>query len=93
MSYTLNKARPYPSEQAAVDKAKVQNQLAAMSAKLNEIQNREEPVYAFRVAGVKDVGSSRSISINRNPGKMFITIAVLSSFGFQFQYQSFFTSL
>ena len=64
-----NKAQPYPSEQEALEQEKIQNQLATMTAKLNEIDNRKEPVYAFRVAGVKNAWSSWQSSITYNPGK------------------------
>ena len=65
-----NKAQPYPSEQAAVEQEKVQKKLTAMSAKLNEIDSRKEPFYAFRVTSVKDSGHLQRV--NKNPGKMNI---------------------
>ena len=40
-----------------------------MSAKLNEIDNRKEPVYAFRVTSVKNAWSSNTKWINFDPGK------------------------
>ena len=40
-----------------------------MTAKLNEIDNRKEPVYAFRVTSVKNSWSSYKNSIVYNPGK------------------------
>ena len=61
------KARPYPSEQAAVEQEKVQNQLKLISVKLNEIENRKEPVVAFRATSVKDAKAS-STRVNFNPG-------------------------
>ena len=67
-----NKAQPYPSEQAEVEQEKVRTQLATMSAKLNEIDNKKEPVYAFRVTSVKDSGSPRETHVAKNPGKIFI---------------------
>ena len=67
-----NKAQPYPSEQVAVEQEKVQHQLATLSAKLNEIDNKKEPVYAFRVTSVKDVGGSSSQKVGQSPGNMFI---------------------
>ena len=48
------------------------NQLATISAKLNEIDNRKEPVFAFRVTSVKDSGSSSQQSVSKSPGKMNI---------------------
>ena len=73
-----NKAQPYPSEQAEVEQERVQNQLATITTKLNEIDNRKEPVYAFRVTSVKDSGTSSQQHVVKNPGKMFITIVVQS---------------
>ena len=67
--YIQNKAQPYPSEQAEVEQERVQNQLAIITTKLNEIDNRKEPVYAFRVTSVKDSGSSSQQRVERNPGK------------------------
>ena len=69
------KAQPYPSEQAAIESEKVKNKLATISAKLNEIDNRKEPVYAFRVTNV-EAGSSSSERVSRHPGEMFIMITV-----------------
>ena len=59
---TLFIAQPYPSEQAAVEREKVQNQLESLSAKLDEVANNKEPVIAFRGTGVKDSGSSSTQS-------------------------------
>ena len=72
-----NKAQPYPSEQAKVEQEKLQNQLTAMSMKLNEIENRKEPVYAFRVSSVKNSGTSKQESVYDNPGEMFIIYDIL----------------
>ena len=77
--YIQNKAQPYPSEQAEVEQERVQNQLATITTKLNEIDNRKEPVYAFRVTSVKDSGTANEQYVSENPGKMFITIVVLLS--------------
>ena len=65
-----NKAQPYPSEQEALEQEEIQNQLATMTAKLNEIDNRKEPVYAFRVTSVKGAGSSRDTHVTKSPGKI-----------------------
>ena len=62
---TLTIAQPYPSEQAAVEQEKVQNQLESLSAKLNEVANKKEPVIAFRGTGVKDSGTSSTQSVNK----------------------------
>ena len=64
-----NKAQPYPSEQEALEQEKIQNQLANMTAKLNEIDNKKEPIYAFRVTSVKNAWSSYNNRITYNPGK------------------------
>ena len=64
-----NKAQPYPSEQEALEQEKIQNLLARMTAKMNEIDNRKEPVYAFRVTSVKNAWSSYTNRIVYNPGK------------------------
>ena len=53
-----------------VEQEKVKNQLTTMSAKLNEIDNRKEPVIAFRATSVKDSGSSMEQSVSKNPGKI-----------------------
>ena len=53
-----------------VEQEKVQNQLTTMSAKLIEIDNRKEPVIAFRATSVKDSGSSNQQRVNKNPGKI-----------------------
>ena len=66
---TQIKAQPYPSERAAVEQEKVQNQLEVMSTKLDEIANKEEPVVAFRATSVKDSGSSPEQWVSKNPGK------------------------
>ena len=68
-SFHPKKAHTYPSEQAAVEQEKIQNQMTTMSAKLNEIDNRKEPVYAFRATSVKNSWSSSSTSVNYKPGK------------------------
>ena len=41
-----------------------------MSEKLTEIDNRREPIYAFRVTSVKDSGSSSQLHVSKNPGKI-----------------------
>ena len=66
---TKIKAQPYPSEQAAVEQQKVQNQLEILSTKLNEIANKEEPVVAFRATSVKDSGGNAEQYVRKNPGK------------------------
>ena len=66
--YILIKAQPYPSETPALEQEKVQNQLKIMSTKLDEIENRNEPVIAFRATSVKDSGSNYEQSVNKNPG-------------------------
>ena len=53
-----------------VEQQKVKNQLITMSAKLNEIDNRKEPVIAFRATVVKDSGSSWQQSVDKNPGRI-----------------------
>ncbi len=64
------KAQPYPSEQAAAEQEKIQNQLTTMSAKLNDLDNRREPVYAFRVTSVKNPHTSYTKSITYDPGEL-----------------------
>ena len=54
--------------QATTSQEKVQNQLKPISAKLNEIENRKEPVVAFRATGVKNAMSS-STYVDFNPGE------------------------
>ena len=68
--HILNKGQPYPSEHASVEQEKVQNQLAIISAKLNEMNSRKEPVYAFRVTSVKDSGTLKEQYVSKNPGKI-----------------------
>ena len=53
-----------------VEQEKVKNQLTTMSAKSIEIDNRKEPVIAFRATVVKDSGSSSTQSVRKNPGKI-----------------------
>ena len=64
--YILCEAQPYPSEQAAVEQEKVQNQLESLSAKLDEVANKKEPVIAFRGSGVKDSGGSSTESVKQH---------------------------
>ena len=52
----------------AVEQEKVQDQLKLISVKLNEIENRKEPVVAFRARSVKGAKSS-STRVNFNPGE------------------------
>ena len=47
---------------------KVENQLKLISVKLNEIENRKEPVVAFRANRVKNAKGS-STEVNFNPGE------------------------
>ena len=68
--HIFNKGQPYPSEQAAVEQQKVQNQLATISAKISEIKESiNRKVYAFRVASVKGAGSKRDTRVSDGPGK------------------------
>ena len=66
---TQIKAQPYPSERAAVEQEKVQNQLEVMSTKLDEIANKEEAIVAFRATSVKDSGGNAEQYVSKNPGK------------------------
>ena len=66
---TLTIAQPYPSEQAAVEQEKVQNQLESLSAKLDEVANKKEPIIAFRATGVKDSGTANSQYISPRHGE------------------------
>ena len=66
--FTPNKATPYPSKQAAMEQEKLKNQLATMSAKLNEFDYTVGPVYAFRATGAKNSWSSVSRMATFNPG-------------------------
>ena len=74
---TSIKAQSYPSERAALEQEKVQNQLEAMSTvvlqlEMNEIENRKEPLIAFRATGVKDSGTSPEQPVDKNPGTSII---------------------
>ena len=46
----------------------MQSRLDAISTKLNEIANKQDPVVAFRAAAVKDSGSGSTQSVKKNPG-------------------------
>ena len=63
--YILCKAQPYPSEQAAVEQEKVRSQLESMSAKLDKVASKKEPVIAFRGSGVKDSGNSHKQDVSK----------------------------
>ena len=45
----------------------IQNQFGLMSVKLNEIENRKEPIVAFRVTSMQNFKSSKKVFKN-NPG-------------------------
>ena len=72
--HILYGAQPYPSEQATVFQKKVHDQLTTISAKIDEIENGKEPVYAFRATIVKDAKSSGSEYVTKNPGIMFVIL-------------------
>lgn len=55
---------------AIVERKQVQAQFSTMSNKLNEIENRKEPVVAFRVTNIKNSGRSLEQLVNENTGKM-----------------------
>ena len=59
-----------------IENGKIQNQLETMSTKLNEIDNRKELACAFRATIVKDVKSSSSANVNKNPGIIFIIFII-----------------
>ena len=54
-------------DQVAKTQQEVENQLKPISAKLNEIDNRNEPVVAFRATSVKDA-ASHTTYVDFNPG-------------------------
>ena len=58
----------YASQIAMVELEKLQNQFEIVSVKLNEIENRREPIVAFRATGVKNG------SIKKNYKKYFGSI-------------------
>ena len=51
---------------ATVEQEKVQNQLKEISAKLDEVANKKEPVIAFRGSGVKDSGGSTQQPVTKH---------------------------
>ena len=60
----------------SIETETIPNQLETMATKLNDIENRHEPVYAFRVTSVKDAGSSRIEHVSKYPGKIFNRIII-----------------
>ena len=60
-----------------MEQEKVQRQLDAISAKVNEIVNKKDPVVAFRAAAVKDSGGNGMQSVRKDPGTSLQTIFTL----------------
>ena len=56
-----------------MEQEKVQNQLDEISTKLNEIENKQEPVIVFRVKILKNVGSSNQQAVT-GPGEFSKTL-------------------
>ena len=51
-----------------VEQEKVQKQLENISVRLIDIENKKEPVVAFRASAVKDSGGGSGERVSKNPG-------------------------